>query len=308
MVLSSSARHTAKRRLCLAVLWALTGLSAAAPAPTGDALPPVSTSELCLLLRGGCTGAEVLRDTAGRPLLEPLDADAEKLLRDAGADPAFITALRRSHPVATPAQAQAERARQEELAQKRIDAWEINQTRLREASQAALEASLAARAQEALQNMARQLRGKLVIYRDQRIQAYDDSHLPDKKQFAFYYASLADPACRKFTPQLVKFYEKYAPAHPEFELVFISKDYSGLEMETDVRDYVMPWPALDYAHLSEEKELTRPGDGPTPRLLVVDGAGRGIVDSVVDGRYVGPQHVLDVLSRGPGSGVASAGL
>ena len=308
MVLSSSARHPPKRRLCVAALWALTGLATAAPTPVGSAPPPVSTPELCLLLRGGCTGAEVLRDTAGRPLLEPLDADAEKLLRDAGADPAFIAALRRSHPVATPAQAQAERARQEEIAQRRLDAWETNQTLLREASQAALEASQAARAQEALQNMARQLRGKLVIYRDQRIQTYDDSHLPDKKQFAFYYASLADPACRKFTAQLVKFYEKYAPAHPEFELVFISKDYSSLEMETHVRDYRMPWPALDYARLSEEKQLTRPGDGPTPRLIVVDGAGRGVVDSVVDGRYVGPQHVLDVLSQGPEAAVASAGL
>ena len=307
MVLSSPTRHTAKRRLCFAALWALAGLATAAPTPAGDAPPPVSTAELCLLLRGGCTGAEVLRDTAGRPLLDPLDADAEKLLRDAGADAAFIAALRRSHPLATPAQAEAERARQEKLAQERIDAWEINQGRLREASQAALEASQAVRAQEALQNMARQLHGKLVIYRDQRIQTYDDSHLPDKKQFAFYYASLADPACRKFTAQLVRFYEKYAPAHPEFEVVFISKDYSSLEMETDVRDYRMPWPALDYACLPEEKHLTQPGDGPTPRLIVVDGAGRGLVDSMVDGRYVGPQHVLDVLSQGPDATVASAG-
>ena len=295
MVLSSSACHAAKRRLCLAVLWALTGLSAAAPAPVGDALPPVSTSELCLLLRGGCTGAEVLRDTAGRPLLEPLDADAEKLLRDAGADPAFITSLRRSHPVATPAQAQAERARQEELAQRRIDAWETSQTRLREASQVALEASLATRAQEARQNMANLLRGKLVVYRDQRIQTYDDSRLADKKQFAFYFASRVDPACQKFTPLLVRFYGKYAAAHPEFELVFVSKDFSSLEMETDVRAYDMPWPAFDYPRLSEEKEFTMPGDGPLPRLFVVDGTGHLLVDSGTDS----PQHVLDVLSEDP---------
>ena len=287
------------QRFFCAALWALTCLGVPAPAPAGETPLPLSTSELCLLLRSGCTETEVLGDTTGRPLLEPLDANAEKLLRDAGASPALIAALRRSHPVATPAQAQAERARQEELARQRIDAWEINQGRLREASQAALQASLAIRAQEALQNMARLLRGKLVIYRDQRIQTYDDSHLPDKKQFAFYFAALADPGCRKFTAQLVKFYEKYAPAHPEFELVFISKDYSSQEMETDVRDYCMPWPALDYARLSEEKDLAKVGDGPLPRLFVVDGAGHLLVDSVEDGRYVGPQHVLDTLSQDP---------
>ena len=299
MVLSSSACRTARRRLRVAALWVLTGLAVPAPAPAGETPLPVSTAELCLLLRSGYTGAEVLRDTAGRPLLEPLDANAEKLLRDAGADPALVAALRRSHPVATPAQAQAERARQEELAEHRIEAWETNQSRLREASEAAVQATLATRAQEALQNMARLLRGKLVIYRDQRIQSYDDSHLPDKKQFAFYFAALAEPGCRKFTAQLVKFYDKYAPAHPEFELVFISKDYSSQEMETDVRDYCMPWPALDYAQLSEEKELVKVGNGPLPRLFVVDGAGHLLVDSVVDGRYVGPQHVLDTLNQDP---------
>ena len=296
MVLSPSARHAA-RRLFVAALWALTGLAVPAPAPAEDAPLPVSTSELCLLLRGGCTGAEVLRDTAGRPLLDPLDANAEKLLRDAGADPALIAALRRSHPAATPAQAQAERVRQEDLARQRIDAWEADQARLRDASQAALDASMATRAQEARQNMANRLRGKLVIYRDQRIQTYDDSRLPDKKQFAFYFATRVDPACQKFTPQLLKFYGKYAATHPEFELVFISKDYSSLEMETDVRNYAMPWPALDYPHLSEEKELTAPGEGvPLPRLFVVDGAGHLLADSVTDG----PKHVLDVLSQSAG--------
>ena len=221
--------------------------------------------------------------------------------------PALIDALRRGHPVATLEQAQGERARQDEIARQRTDAWEVNQARLREAAQAALQTSLAVRAQEALQNMSHLLRGKMVIYRDQRMQTYDDNHLPEKKQFAFYCASLADPACRKFTPQLVKFYTQYAPVHPEFELFFISKDYSSFEMEADVRDYVMPWPALDYPRLTEEKDLARLADGALPRLLVVDGAGRTLQDSFVDGRYVGPQHVLEELSRASEAAVATTG-
>ena len=297
---------SAQRPLCLAVLWTLACLAVPALAARAgdDAPPPVSTSELCLLLRGGCTDAEILGDTAGRPLLEPLDAGAEKLLRDAGAGQGLIDTLRRSRPVATRAQAEAEHARQEALAEQHVAAWEANQARLREASQAALQASLATRAQEALQNVARLLRGKLLVYRDQRLQNYDDSRLSDKKQFAFYVAALADPACRKFTPQLVKFYERYAPAHPELELVFISKDYSSLEMESDVRAYAMPWPVVDYPRLSEDKNLSQLG-GALPRLLVVDGAGRKVVDSFEDGQYVGPQHVLDVLTHNAESSVAA---
>ena len=143
--------------------------------------------------------------------------------------------------------------------------------------------------------MANLLRGKLVVYRDQRIQTYDDSHLSGKKQFAFYFAARVDPACQKFTPLLAKFYGKYAATHPEFELVFISKDFSSLEMETDVRAYDMPWPVLDYPRLSEEKNLAAAGDGPLPRLFVVDGTGHLLLDSGTDG----PKHVLDVLSPRP---------
>ncbi len=293
----------ARRLLGLAVLVVLPWMAAHAGE---NAAPPVSTAELCLLLRSGSTPAEVLRDTAGRPLLAPLDTNAERLLREAGADPDFIDTLRRTRPLATATQTRDEHARQDALARQRLESWETNQAHLVELGQAALAASLATRAQEAQQNMANRLRGKLIVYRDQRFQNYDDALLTNKKQFALYFATLADSASHKFTPRLVKFYEQYAAAHPEFELVFISKDYSGLEMESDVRAYPMPWPALAYSRLAEEKDLTKPGDGPLPRLLVIDGTGRLLLDSVVDGQYVGPQHVLDELPRRAEAATAQA--
>ena len=39
------------------------------------------------------------------------------------------------------------------------------------------------------------------------------------------------------------------------------------------------------------------GEGGIPRLVLVDGEGRLVSDSYVDGKYVGPQHVLDDLTR-----------
>ncbi len=64
------------------------------------------------MLRGGYTGDEVLRETNGRPLLEPLDPDNEKLLLAAGADARLVNALRASHPALTDDQAAAARAQQ----------------------------------------------------------------------------------------------------------------------------------------------------------------------------------------------------
>ena len=78
-------------RLCLL---ASIFLLLAAPAGSRAAGQPVTVKDLCLMLRGGYTGDEVLRETAGRPLLEPIDATAEAALRAAGADAKLIAALK----------------------------------------------------------------------------------------------------------------------------------------------------------------------------------------------------------------------
>ena len=59
---------------------------------------PVSVQELSLLLRSGYTGDEALKETAGRPLLTPIDAAAEHALLDAGADARMIASLRNDPP------------------------------------------------------------------------------------------------------------------------------------------------------------------------------------------------------------------
>jgi Thioredoxin-like len=43
-----------------------------------------------------------------------------------------------------------------------------------------------------------------------------------KKLVALYFSAHWYAPCRKFTPQLVKFHNRVAPQHPEFEIVFIS--------------------------------------------------------------------------------------
>ena len=287
-------------RLGLLVL----GLFALSPSARAAGPQPITVKELSLMLRGGYTSDDVLHETAGRPLLEPLDEAAEKTLVQAGADARLINALKTSRPTLSDADAAAARQRQADLDHRKLTSWEDNQARLTEAHKQASDNVQAERKQEVLGKLAEKLRGQLVTLKDTGLQPFPDSTLDGKKLFAFYFASLVNPQCTKFTPQLLKFYQDFAPKHPAFEVVFVSLDRSPFNMENNMRQNAMPWPALGFDHLATQPGLANLGKQVIPRLTLLDGAGRVVADSVVDGKYVGPQHVLDELERLAAPGAA----
>jgi len=73
----------------------------------------------------------------------------------------------------------------------------------------------------------------------QRVHA-DDTALANKKLIAFYFSAPLVCACRKFTPELVDYYNRVAAQHPEFEIVFYSFDKSPFAFETYIREANMP--------------------------------------------------------------------
>ncbi len=83
--------------------------------------------------------------------------------------------------------------------------------------------------------------------------------------FLLYFSAGWNPACVKFTPALVKFYNEQKAAGANFEIVLVSADDSEAEMKRYMAEADMPWPALRFAD--------RGGEG----LEFVDAAaGRGV--------------------------------
>jgi hypothetical protein len=123
------------------------------------------------------------------------------------------------------------------------------------------------------------------------------------KFYAIYYAAGADPHCKAFTPALVDWYHQFKPFHHNFELIFVSEDASEMDMYTFMMGTKMPWPAVRYAELPRTAGTYRgPGiqqfahDG-APDLVLVDSSGTIISDSFNGTTYLGPQIVLDYMTK-----------
>jgi nucleoredoxin len=134
----------------------------------------------------------------------------------------------------------------------------------------------------------------LVIVEGKSASSFDQP-LGQVKYFAFYKSASWCPPCRKFTPDLVKFYNRMKEKHPEFELIFVSSDRSGKDMEAYMADYKMPWPAFKHG---KHKGLVRSKGNGIPCLVVTDAHGNVLHDSYTDqGDYRGPSAVLKDLEK-----------
>lgn len=153
-------------------------------------------------------------------------------------------------------------------------------------------------------SLAQELQGVGVgRFQDGRWQPVAPGALGSKKVFAFYYSAHWCPPCRTFTPKLVAFYRDFAASHPDFELVFVSADHSEGEMRGYMQEAGMPWPAVPF-NKAGSANLPRSAGNGIPCLVLADANGRVLSDSYAgSGTYLGPQKVLDDLSKFPaGSG------
>jgi len=115
------------------------------------------------------------------------------------------------------------------------------------------------------------------------------TRLQEVKYTLFYFSAHWCPPCRKFTPELVKFYNRYK-TDDNFEIVFVSADRN----EGAMREYFaeMPWLAVRYDQVRDSGLAQRYAGPGIPCLVMVNADGEVVSDSYRNGQYVGPQRVL----------------
>jgi nucleoredoxin len=254
---------------------------------------PLTVKEIGLMLRMGYSTNAITQELATRHFADTLDATKEAQLTQAGASVELIVALKSGTYSVAPGEigrakaqlaAQTERRAVEAERSRKFDT--LYQDRLVKERTGA-QVSVANTG--AIYNF---VKGDLVRPKNGSLAHADDEALSHKKLIAFYFSAQWCGPCRKFTPQLVEYYNRVAPQHPEFEIVFYSFDKSATAMEAYMRETNMPWPALDYQKLADKAVLKQnAGDG-IPSLVLVDETGKVISSSYAGKQYLGPAKVL----------------
>lgn len=135
----------------------------------------------------------------------------------------------------------------------------------------------------------------LVQFSGGRMKRVQKADLSAKDYYAIYYSAHWCPPCRKFTPQLVSFYNSYSKRHDNFEIIFVSSDRSEDSMEDYMKTANMPWLALEFGQRSHP--ATRYSGKGIPCLVLLDNKGTVLADSYSGNRYVGPTSVMNALKE-----------
>jgi nucleoredoxin len=253
---------------------------------------PMTVKDISLMLRTGYSSDAVTQEVARRYFADTLDAEKETSIRNAGASDDLVAALKNGKYSLDPKQMAEAQQKIVGLERRRVVDAEISRSlnpTLRTQKRAIVPTISSGNKIQEL------LKGDLVSFRAGALTRADDDALESKKLIGFYFSAHWCGPCRKFTPQLVDYYNRIAAQHPEFEIVFVSDDRSALDMETYMREANMPWPAIDFQKLAGKDAIKKYAGSGIPCLVIVDANGNVVSDSYAGKQYRGPQKVLSDL-------------
>ncbi|MEM6820805.1 MAG: thioredoxin-like domain-containing protein [Verrucomicrobiota bacterium] len=132
----------------------------------------------------------------------------------------------------------------------------------------------------------------LVKLEDGKLIKAKDLDLSSKKYVAFYYSANWCPPCKGFTPKLVEFYETMTKKYgDQFEMVFVSSDYSEEAMKEYMEWGKMSWPAVDFKD-REDGFLRDHSARGIPYLVVLDQSGKEVLGKPEGEDWVYPGKLL----------------
>jgi len=258
------------RRACVLLICAVCSSAAGAT--------PLTVEEISLMLRSGYSSDAVVRELQTRHFVGDVDQMTEKRLSKAGASGALLEALRSgTFKVSGP---ELIAAKEKLAAQARAAANAKKSVELMQPGSTISAASNPPIQQQAGGGMYDHLKDDLVIWHEGSLVPLDNETFQQKKYYVLFFSAVWSKEGRQFTLQLVDYYNRISPQHPEFEIVFFSADRSEFAMQNYISQTNMPWPAVAYDKLrGKAGALSSAFTDQIPRLILVDASGKVLSDS-----------------------------
>jgi len=229
------------------------------------------------MLRSGYSSETVLEELSKRKFADTLDPTSEEQLVKAGASQSLINTLESGVYQLSAAETAAFKQKQQSDSR----AAEISSTS--SLSDNRVSSSAPANMQRQQQqggSMYDHLKDDLVYWHEGSLVPFDDETLQKKKFYLLFFSAIWSKEGRQFTSRLVDYYNRVAPQHPEFEIVFFSADRSQFAMENYVSQTSMPWPVVAYDKLQGKAgALASAFTHQIPRLILAEASGRVLSDS-----------------------------
>ncbi|HWY39597.1 MAG TPA: thioredoxin-like domain-containing protein [Chthoniobacterales bacterium] len=228
------------------------------------------------MLRSGYSSEVVLQELSKRKFADTLDPTSEEQLVKAGASQSLINTLESGVYQLSAAETAAAAEKQKSNAEK------VSRTNLE--PQAAIQSAPTKPASpteaQVGGNLYDHFKDDLVYWHEGSLVPFDDETLEKKKFYLLFFSAIWSKEGRQFTSRLVDYYNRVAPQHPEFEIVFFSADRSQFAMENYVSQTNMPWPAVAYEKLQGKAgALASAFTHQIPRLILAEASGRVLSDS-----------------------------
>jgi len=137
---------------------------------------------------------------------------------------------------------------------------------------------------------------------------FNPQQLASADYVLFYYGANWCGPCHQLVPQVIATTNQLKSAHPNFAVIFISRDRSETEMLRYMTSTKMPWPAVRFEALDRISDIISAGGRSIPALVLVDRDGRILTSSSRGGRYVGADPVLRELEQRLRQGRETAAL
>lgn len=275
--------------------------------PIRASVMPLTTKEISLMLRSGYSSEAVLRELSKRHFADTIDSEVEKQLVHAGANESLVETLRSGQYQLSASEIAI--AKEKLATQQQRTTESLEHSTKTETAEGA-DAASPPNPPTPSDTVYRLLKGDLVYWHQGSLSRYyDDNALEKKKLYLFFFSANWTKPGRKFTAQLVEYYNRVVPDHPELEVIFFSADSSQFGMNTYMSQSNMPWPAIAYDKLATkavmfDKNLVHG----IPSLILVDGSGNIVSNSGAEGKDSDLAKVLvdldKIFARGKAGPVA----